>query len=101
MPRRSQFTVSAESVQGNEGATVTFSCLKVREVREYREQDDLDDREMLKRHVIKWSGIVDDSGNELPSPRDEPDILGELYVHEQRALTRLMWAGPDGPEAKN
>jgi hypothetical protein len=100
MPRRSQFTVDAESVQGNAGATATFKSLKVREVREYRETE-MTDADLLQQHVLSWSGFVDDQGKALPSPADEPGILGELYVHEQLALSRLLFQGPDGPDAKN
>jgi len=98
--RRNQFTVDAESVQGVAGAEVTFKALKVREVREYRSTD-MTDQELLARHVVAWSGIVDDDLNELPSPADEPGILGELYVHEQLELARLLFQGPDGENAKN
>jgi len=71
--RRTTFTIDASSVQGNEGAEVTFRALKVRE----------------------------DSGKPLPSPADDPDVLGELYVHEQLALARLLFSGPDGDSVKN
>ena len=98
--RRNQFTVSAESVQGNAGATIVFRSLKVREIREYRESD-MTDADLLEKHVLSWTGIVDDAGAELPIPPDEPGILGELYVHEQTVIARLLFQGPDGPEAKN
>jgi hypothetical protein len=98
--RRNQFTVDAESVQGNEGATVTFRALKVRTIREYRETE-MTDADLLEAHIISWSGIVDDDGKDLPRPVDGKAVLGELYVHEQVALARLLFQGPDGPEAKN
>jgi hypothetical protein len=101
MPRRNRFTVDAESVQGNAGATVTFRCITMGEVQEFNDVDEVTDRVMLQRHILSWSGIVDDDDHEMPNPTDEPDILGALYVHEQRALVRLLWAGPDGPDAKN
>ena len=100
MARRNQFVVDAESVQGNEGATVTFHCMKVREMNEYRTTDQTDE-DVLRDHVVTWSGIVDDDGHELPSPKDEPGAIGELYLHEQRALVRLLFQGPDGENAKN
>ena len=71
MPRRKTFTVDAESVQGNEGAEVTFRALKVRELREYRETA-MTDTELLQGHITAWSGIVDDNGKDLPSPADDP-----------------------------
>jgi hypothetical protein len=98
--RRATFTVDARTVQGNEDATVTFKALKVREVREYRESD-MTDADLLREHVLSWSGIVDDDGHPLPDPTDEPGVLGELYVHEQAAIARLLFLGPDGADAKN
>lgn len=98
--RKNQFTVDAESVQGNAGAEVTFRALKVREVTEYRTTS-MTDAELLAAHVVAWSGMVDDDGNDLPSPADEPGILGELYVHEQQRLAQLLFQGPDGDSAKN
>jgi len=98
--RGAQFTVDAESVQGNEGATVTFSALKVREWREYRTTE-MTDIDLVRAHVVAWSGIVGDDGKELPSPADEPTVIDELYMHEQAALARLLWQGPLGDSAKN
>jgi len=98
--RRNQFVVSAESVQGEAKAEVTFKALKVREVGEYRSTG-MTDRDLLREHVLSWKGIVDDAGHALPSPADEPEILGELYIHEQQELARLLFQGPDGENAKN
>ena len=100
MARRGTFTVDAESVQGNAGATITFRQLKVREVRAIRDGE-ADDEDVLTTHIAAWSGILDDDGNELPSPQDEPGILGELYVQEQTTIIQLLFAGPDGASAKN
>ena len=99
--RRSQFTVDAEAIQGNEGATVTFRALKVREIREYLADPVRRDRDVVEEHVLGWVGIVDDAGKPLPSPADDPEVLGELYMHEVQAMAALMYQGPDGPEAKN
>ena len=97
---RNQFVVSAESVQGNAGAEVTFKALKMREVREYRTLG-ISDGEVLKEHLMSWSGFVDDNDKALPSPADDPEVLGELYLHEQQALARLLFQGPDEENAKN
>jgi len=94
--RRNQFTVSAESVQGNAKAEVTFRCLKVGELREWRDDPAQNDTTLLRSHLIDWTGMVDDAGEPLPV-----QALDELYLHEQRALTRLLLQGPDGPQAKN
>ena len=98
--RRGTFKVDATEVQGNEGAEVTFRALKVREMREYRDSP-MTDRELLEAHVMDWAGIVDDDGKPLPSPSEDPMVLGELYLHEQQALARLLFQGPDGISAKN
>lgn len=99
--RRSTFTVDAESVQGNAGASVTFRPMTVGEMREYRTNDKITDSDELKARVIAWSGIVDDDEHEMPCPADQPDIVDALYLHEQRALMRLLFAGPDVPQPKN
>ena len=99
--RRAQFTVNAESVQGNVGAEATFRCLKVREWREWRDDPASTDEDLLKAHLVGWQGFQGDAGADLPSPADEPAIVGELYIHEQRELVRLLLQGPDGENAKN
>ena len=101
MPRRKTFTVDAEKVQGNPGATVTFTNITVGERAEYLADDKADDHTILKRHLIDWKGIVDNDDKDLPSPADEPDVLNALYMDEQRAFARLFWQGPDGESAKN
>jgi len=98
--RRSQFTVDAESVQGNAGAEVTFKALKIREVRAYQETDQTD-TELLAEHIVAWAGFIDDNGKKLPSLADDPDVMGELYLHERQHLIRLLFQGPDGANAKN
>lgn len=98
--RRNQFTIDAESVQGNAGAEVTFKGLLVEEVHEYRTTS-MTDAEILQTHILGWKGIVDDKDKALPSPVDEPGILSKLYIHEVQRLARLLWDGPDGENAKN
>jgi len=99
--RRSTFTVKAESIQGNPGAEVTFRALTIREHREWRESEQSTDFDLLSSHIVSWRGFVDDDGNEMPSPEDEPGILADLYYHEQAELLRLFFQGPDGASAKN
>lgn len=99
MARQTTFTVNAEKVQGNEGATVTFKCVKRRDWKAYMGNDDINDIVMIENHLVDWHGFTDDDGNELPSPKDEPGILDELYLHEQRRIARLLWQGPDGEDA--
>ena len=101
MTRRSTFTVDAASVQGNEGATVTFRSITIDERQEYLDRPDVNDITMLRAHLAAWSGFVDDDGKPLPDPSTEPGAVGALYMEEMRELFRLMWRGPLGDEPKN
>ena len=101
MTRRRSFVVDAESVQGIPGAEITFKCLTVGTVDEYRTNDEMTDSDLLCMQILSWKGIVDDNDKELPSPSDEPGILKKLYTHEMRKMSALLFAGPDGDSAKN
>ena len=98
--RRNQFTVDAESVQGNAGAEVTFKALLVADLAEYRTTS-MSDRELVEAHLLDWKGIVDDDDKPLPSPKDEPGIIGKLYTHELQQIARLLFVGPDETTPKN
>jgi len=100
MARRSTFEADAESVQGNEGATVTFQAITMDGFREYQSSPTTE-QELLVKHVVTWSGIVDDDDHALPSPADEPDVLGGLYIAEKNALLRLLLSGAPAIPAKN
>ena len=100
MSRRNTFTVNAQSVQGNVGATVTFLMLTVGEWKAYGVDPEVNDHTLIRAHIVDWSGIVDDQDRPLPNPADEPDVLDELYMPEQRALSRLLFQGPDGANAE-
>jgi hypothetical protein len=97
--RKKTFTVGAESVQGNEGATVTFRAIKRGTWRAYLTGRDFGDDQLVAQHLVSWSGFVDDEGNELPQPSDQSDVLDELYFHEVQALAKLLAFGPNGPDA--
>ena len=99
--RRAQFTVNAEGVQGNVGAEVTFKCLEGGVWRAWRKNPESDNFDLLLPYTLDWHGFTDDKGNELPSPKDEPDIVLKLYMDEQTKLIRLFLQGPDGESAKN
>ena len=99
--RDTQFTVNAESVQGNEGATATFQHITVGERLEYLADDEINDFIMVRRHLLSWSGIVDNDDRELPDPKDEPGVFDALYLPEMRALALIMWRGPDEADSKN
>lgn len=102
MPRRSQFTVDASSVQGNDGAMVTFRRVTVGENDAYLHDDTVNDRTMLEAHLITWSGIVDDDDNPLPDPAENVTAaVDALYIQEKNALMRLLWRGPDEDDVKN
>jgi hypothetical protein len=90
MPRRSTFTVDAESVQGNAGATVTFRAIKVKEWEAYRADPEQGIGDLLHRHIVDWSGFTDEDGHALPSPKDEPGVIADMYFHELRELQRLL-----------
>ena len=100
MPRRTSFTVDAESVQGNAGAEVTFHKITVGERDRYLNDPEYGDADMLRDHIIDWKGLEDDEGNEIPSPKDEPGVVAVLYVDELTALIRLLFQGQDGEHAK-
>ena len=100
MSRRSTFEADAESVQGNAGATVTFRAITIGQAREYRETSMTDD-DLLRAHVLDWSGIVDDDDHALPSPKDEPGVLDALYIFERTAIARLLFTGAPVIPAKN
>ena len=98
--RRNQFTVNAESIQGNAGAEVTFKGLLVEELAEYRATN-MTDRQLVEAHLVDWKGIVDDNDKPLPSPKDEPGIIGKLYTHGLTQIARLLFQGPDEISPKN
>jgi hypothetical protein len=100
MSRRSTFIAGAESVQGNKDATVTFKAITLDGWEEYRTST-MTDRELLAEHIVAWNGIEDDDGNDLPSPADEPGILGKLYTAEKTALMSLLYTGAPAIPVKN
>ena len=99
--RNAAFTVDAQQVQGNPGATVTFRAVTVGERREYLDSPDVDNVVMLQRHVVSWTGIVGNDDRELPNPADEPQAINALFMHEMNEMHRLLWLGPNGEPSKN
>ena len=97
--QRIQFTVDAVSVQGIEGATVTFRSITVATF-EACSRGQIRDAELVRDHVVAWTGFVDDDDNPLPDPGDE-GVVGQLYRHELAELVRLLLEGPTGESAKN
>jgi len=96
--RRNQFTVNAESVQGNPAATVTFRGLTVAEWEEwFNPVSRVTDADILRAHLAGWDGFEDEEGQALPNP---PDVAA-LYLHEVKELCRLLMRGPSETSAKN
>jgi len=101
MARRNQFTVSAESVQGNEGATVTFKLITVGTRDRWIHDADYTDLDLLSDHLLDWHGIEDDEGHLMPSPKDEPGLTAALYIDEVSALIQLLLQGQRKDNSKN
>jgi hypothetical protein len=101
MARRNQFTVDAESVQGNEGATVTFKLITLGTRDRYLKDPEYGDAMLLGDHLLDWHGIEDDAGNEMPSPKDEPGLVATLYLSEVTELVRLLMEGQRQTSPKN
>lgn len=93
------FRIDANSVQGVEGATITSKAVLRSDWKLYGESDEHGDEWFILKHVTSWSGILDANGKELPSPKDEPGALDNLYMHESGRIARLIAQGPDGPDA--
>ena len=102
MPRKTSFWKDAESVQKVPGARILFKALKRGIVRRYFDFEDkkVNDDYLLANYVLDWEQIQDDAGHDLPSPKDEPAVLDELYRDEVGVVINLLLAGPD-PESPN
>lgn len=82
-------------VQG-EGAYVILSSVKVGEIRKARleaKDPEFDDFEggvqMLIDHIVKWN-FVDDDGNELALPKNNPSVIDDLTNEECQFLVDCM-----------
>jgi hypothetical protein len=94
--RRTSFKVDAESVQGNEGAWIEFKNITRGVIRRLFDDNDQEVTVpgLIKEYVLDWGGFTDDGGKEMPSPKDEPDIVDTLYRNEEGEIVRLLVAGP-------
>ena len=101
MARRNQFTVDAESVQGNEGAKVTFKLITLGTRDRYLNDPEYTDLDLLSEHILDWEGIEDDDGHVMPSPKDEPGLVATLYLDEVNELVRLLFQGQRKESPKN
>lgn len=102
--RRSVRRHKSDEVQG-EGSFVVTTAVKVKEIREIRkhsEDPDFDDFEggigLLAKHIVKWDW-VNDEGDPLPCPKDDPSVIDELTNEESAYLVGLLMGEKD--EAKN
>jgi len=93
MARRNQFTVDAESVQGNEGAKVTFKLITVGTRDRWINDPEYGDIQIVQDHLLDWKGIEDDEGHEMPSPKDKSEINAVLYIAELQRLVTLLLSG--------
>jgi hypothetical protein len=94
----------SDEVQG-EGSFVVTTAVKVREIRQIRKHagdEDFNAFEggiaLLSKHVVKWNW-VDDEGNPLPCPKEDPKVIDELTNEESEYLVGLLMGGKE--EAKN
>ncbi len=101
--RVSRRRVSTEEVQG-EGSYVVVTGVKVREIKALRKtaQDPNFDifvggLKLLQEHIVEWNW-VDDEGDPLLCPKDDPDVIDELTEEEATFLSRIL-TGEE--EAKN
>jgi len=85
--------VDSAEVQG-EGSFVLLKRPSWSEMREYMEGKNEDDPEIYgkafaKLMVIDWNW-VDDNGNPLPKPSDNPDVIDQLSIEESTFLMNAL-----------
>jgi hypothetical protein len=105
MPKRQSVKKHDSSEVQGEGSFVVTTAVKVKEIRKIRkhatdpEFDDFEGGiELLAGHVIKWNW-VDDDGDPLPSPVEDPKVIDELTNDESEYLVGLLMGGKE--ESKN
>lgn len=100
MARRltSTFRVESPTIQG-EDSYVVFRALTVEEARAYRKTTGSDDDvfeiglDALRTHIVEWNW-VDDAGNPLPQPREDPGVIDRLTVEETNFLAQTLITRP-------
>lgn len=92
-----------DEIQG-EGSYVVVTAVKVREIRGIRKKakdPEFDDFEggiqLLARHIVKWN-FVDDEGNPLPIPSEDPKVIDELTDEESQFLVGCIMGEPKNSE---
>ncbi len=93
MPKRiniKQF--ASDEVQG-EGSFITLSALTIAEAKAMQSLGNAEQvitgLEIIGRHVVDYNW-VDDNGDPLPKPQDDPAFLDRLNMAELRFLVRNL-----------
>jgi len=100
MPKRKSVRrFPCDDVQG-EGSYIVLAAIKVKQVREMRKKakdPEFDDFEggvaLLAEHILSWN-FVDDEGNPLPLPKDDPTVIDELTNEESEFIVDLLLSAP-------
>lgn len=107
MPKRKTVKrFETEDLQG-EDSYVVITGLKVKEVKALRKLDSDDDDfdafegglNFIRQHVLDWNW-VDDLGEPLPTPKEDPDVVYELTNEESEFLANII-SGGETEELKN
>jgi len=103
--RVSVIKYNTDEVQG-EGSFVVLSALKVKEIRELRQQgkkkgfDAFEGGiQLLAQHVVDWDW-VDDEGEPLPLPKSDLGVVDLLTNDEAELLSILLTGGQDEEEGE-
>lgn len=96
MPKRQTVKrYETDEIQG-EGSFVKVSGVKIREIRKIKKLSDDPDYdqfegglEMVANHILDWNWI-DDEGEPLPLPKDDPAVVDELTNQETEYLAELL-----------
>ncbi len=102
--RKSVRRYESPDVQGDD-SWIEISRLTVGEARvinEHRDKDDLDAFEAVlpiyQKHIVGWNW-VDDDGEPLPLPKDDPDVVDQLTDLEFEFVANCL--SGDRDEQKN
>ena len=107
MPKRQSVKKHDTSKVQGEDSYVVLTAVKVKEIRKIRKlakTEDFDEFEggvsLLARHVVGWNW-VDDDGEPLPIPKDNPEVIDELTDEESKFLVDLMMGSPKGSSSES
>lgn len=104
--RTSCIKIKTDEIQG-EGSWVIVRRLSIKETRAFRDKmseagDEYNAFEagvaVMKQNVVEWNW-VDDDGNPLPNPKDDPEVI-ELLTDDEVAVLGKAIRG-DEDELKN